>query len=37
VQVVRNVGRVKAQQRRGRWLTAVGLVALTLAFVLGVV
>jgi hypothetical protein len=37
VQVVRNVGRVKAQQRRGRWLTAVGLAALTLAFVLGVV
>lgn len=34
MQVVRNVGYVKAQQRRGRRLTLVGFVALSLAFAL---
>jgi hypothetical protein len=33
VQVIRNIGYVKSQQRRGRLLTAVGLVALVGAFI----
>ena len=34
MQVVRNIGYVKQQQRRGRILTALGFIALAFAFVL---
>lgn len=34
MQVVRNTGYIKEQQRRGKWLTAIGFVGLAIAFVL---